>query len=377
MLLTFAAVFTGCDRHHDRDKAAVRYLYYGIANNDSTGGLYRIDISSGLKERKSALPVAYTTSVAENGVVLFQTAGEPFELKGKCTTGAIVPVPFPVPSDVRCQYVFAIPPRLTLSHPGHHACYPVTLKRTDPPSAQACLALYNCAVQQMTIINVDSCVRRILSTKQVQDVKVSGDCTLIDSEGDKLWFIAMVTENTIQGIDSLYYISEWNTGSIRIISSPFTSPIRLRGRNIPEGALYILNENDNSIFLFSVRDGSLEKTAMNGSQFLSPLQCSHQGDYLALWGNGGIELYDAAMRRISTVLTSADITRLGNGAVFKNSERLSISPDGIWIAFALPTSANSSLFHIFIVRRDGSELQRIADGVSCGVPVISDDVDPL
>ena len=375
-----ALAFPSCKTDHGPEGAKVRYVYYNSAANDSTAGVFRVNIDTDVRERIFSMPVAYTTAVAENGVVLFQTADASFELKGKCTTGAIVPVPFPVPDDVRFEYRFAIPPFLTLSAPGHHALYPITLTGANPPTSEACFALFNCSTQKMTIVNVDSAIRKILVTKQVQDVRVYGDRTLINRDGDRFWFVAAITSTGTQGLDSLYCIAEWNAGTIHIISKPSTALLRLRGYNHFAEELFVLNETDDRISMFSISDGVMGlTTTLSGAQLQSPLQCSTDGEHIAVWGADAIELFHTASNRLTPLVSRSDVTRLsaGGATVFKNSGRLSMSPDGEWITFALPRAENPELYNIFIVRRDGTWLQRVASNVSCSVPVISNDVDPL
>jgi hypothetical protein len=362
-----------------------RWVYYSVdsadADREHPQGLCRIAMSDGGVERIDARSVVAVSGVAANGILVFQQGtgtrsygGAAQMLFGRCENGSVIPVPFPVFPRVDSEYVYALPPAATVGYNGHHAIYPVHLKpaaSTASDRMQPRLVLFNCARGEMTMIDVLAGARSLHPGDSIVTAAMSGDNLILSDDGAKAWFTAGTS--MASGTWS-YRLYEWS-GTLREIGSPFDTPISIAGYDDSEG--YVIVLAGTRCVRIAVSDGGATELSLP-SVMLAPKQFSRGRGEFVILGTDGIELRDAGNPvSVKTVMTYRDLDAVFRRSYDPGQSQLVVSPDGEWLVFAADITPGADVLHlrdILVLRRDGSDLRRLATGVRAGDVSISDQI---
>ncbi len=385
LLLLFgsAGLFPACEDEPE-GSASGRFVYY--VSDDGTGktSFHRYEIAGGKTELQATDPVVWISDVAENGRVLYMTKnGGLLRLFGRCESGSVIPVPLPVAADPGEEYVFAEAPAV-ISHEGHHAAY-VAFRQpvgsTDSSEWKAELCVFDCGAWQMRQMPLDAFLRGIFTQQQA-------DFTLenivprwlgIGNEGDVVFLYL-----DLFGIDAgrhehrYFVLLSWYDGNLRLLRQseiiPDVSGIPLTIFD-PARAEVFVRHNDANVII-DCRSGTERAADPALNRYPGrPVTCAQSGEF---------PLRDDAhfltLRRLTDGWRTVVVEWITNlqvrypelrSMVWPHSadEWTSVSPDGEWIAFIATHELDDGLY---IIRRDGTGLHRIARGIFDVAPVVSD-----
>ena len=379
-----ACVIPSCRETLSPDPPFERWLYYCLDSSASgrsqAVGLYRIALSDDHREQLESHPVYAISSAAANGIILFQKGSDGLSyqgmqqvLFGKCENGSIIPVPFPVSSRPDSEYVYALPPSATLAYNGHHAVYPVLLKPVAsslPESKRPRLVLFNCAKGEMTIIDLLDYLKMKFQPDTVTAVVITGSNLIISDDGKKIFLTVELRRN---GNRSSYQLLEW-ADTLRTIGGTSSSGIDISGYDGSSGSLYVHIGGD----LFRVPTSTGEYLPALRGGFPSPFQFSRRRGEIAQVNGTTIGLFNAANANWSrNICTFEEIGARFARQYYAAHSKVRIAPDGEWISVAAArTDTIPILYDLIIMRRDGTEMHRVAEDIALKEFILSDAVPP-
>lgn len=386
--LLFAALFalflfSACDDDPE-GSASGRFVYFVQDDGSGTTAFHRHVIDSEKSETQTKDPVVWISDVAENGRVLYMTKhGGLLRLYGRCESGSVIPVPLPVAANPGEDYVFADAPA-ALSHEGHHAAY-VAFRQpagsSDSSEWKPELCVFDCGAWRMRQFALDAFLDTVFTPLQADFTweNIVPRWLGISGSGDAVFLYLDVF-----GVDAArherrhFVLLSWHDGNLRL----------LRQREIIPGVYGIptivfdaakaevfVRHNDQNVII-DCRSGA-EHTAdpaLNRYPY-RPVNCAQNGEFALRNDN-----YFLTLRRLSDGWRTVVVESINNlqvrypelrSLIRPHSEDAwcSVSPDGEWIAFVAAHELDDGLY---IIRRDGSQLRRIARGKFDVPPVVSD-----
>jgi hypothetical protein len=382
LAISAISLVQGCSDTSSPNAVFERWIYYA-SDSSSDGrqlpGLYRIACSDGNTLRIDPRPIVAISGIAANGVVLFARQSNQWDngsdnpvLFGRCENGSIIPVPFPVSSSVDSEYVSVLSPIAALAYDGHHAAYPAYLKPVAKDGFEvfkARLVLFNCASGNMRVIDIEEGIKRLYRPESIRQVWIANDWLILSQDGAKIWFTASIE---LDGGAQVRRLLEWSD-TLRMIGPPSESELSLVGYD------------DKNKILYTRRSGGLVHIPVSGNEFVTtgvtpahvtPAQFSRASGEFAHVGFNGIEIRNAADASLERTVCTIDALNTRFQRLYEPARsRVVMSPDGEWLAFAgdiTPGIGPENTCDILLMRRDGSELRRVAIGVRLSDIAISD-----
>jgi len=373
IVLLFLPLLQSCD-----DDVIValpsRYVYFV----DQAGTLQRYDITLKKTENMNMSDVTYVTTAAENGIVLFETAPvTQTRLWGYCEDGSIIPVPQPVTETPAEEYIYG-GAHATLSREGHHAAWAVYRRpagSTDTTEWTQELCRFDCGAWKMKQVDVSSFVRaQFEGSNFVPDIVIVRDIRISANGSDVVFAVDMtdIQAGTVRARQSL--LLRWRNDALEM----------LQGNR--DGFRLLFFDADCSRLYYMVGYRGYEydcdgKTVVTKSfttdrhELLRPgafsaareehLASFSDGVLLSLiaLGGGGQTPVIAGIRDLTAYYPEIIFGELQDWA--------SVSADGEWVSFAW---IGDSTEHLFVVRRDGTDLRRIAQGRFPVPAVVSNEI---
>ncbi|MBN1448205.1 MAG: hypothetical protein JXA28_09770 [Bacteroidetes bacterium] len=351
-----------------------RYVYFV----DAAGSAQRYDITLKKIEAVGIDQVEYVTSVAENGIVLFETVpGGIARLWGRCQDGSIIPVPMPVAANAGEEYVYGHA-RAALSASGHHAAW--TVYRRPNGSADSTewiqeICRFDCGAWNMEQIDVSSWLVSAFQGSGFGPDIVRVRDVLISNDGGRVVLSIEVTDVLGQFTRKFQYmLLVWENDSLRLLQGR-QQAMDLLAFDTQCRTLYFTSAG--SHFAVDCGEGALRSVAFptGRKELLSTHACSRAtGEFISTITDGEIlvltRIEDGSrsvvlpnIREITMAYPEINYGLLGPW--------FSISPDGEWIVFPWVVDADT---HLFVIHRDGKDLHRIAQGTFHVQPVVSDEI---
>ena len=364
--------------------ASGRFVYYVQDDGTGTTEYRRHVIDNDRSEPQSQDPVVWISDVASNGRVLHMTKhGSLLRLYGRCESGSVIPVPLPVAAQPGEEYVFAQAPAV-ISHEGHHAAY-IAFRQpvgsSDSSEWKPELCVFDCGAWQMRQFALDGFLGNLFTQQQADFAweNIVPRWLGISSNGDAVFLYLDVF-----GIDAArherrhFVLLSWHDGNLRllrqheIIPGAAALPVTIFD---PAKAEVFVRYNDENVII-DCRSGTERAAdpALNRYPY-QPVNCTQGGEFVTRTDG-----YFLTLRRISDGRRTVVVEGLNNLQVkypdlrsltspHSEAAWCAVSPDGEWIAFVASHELDDGLF---IIRRDGTELRRIARGKFDVPPVVSD-----
>jgi hypothetical protein len=351
-----------------------RYVYFV----DQAGTLQRYDITLKKIENMNMSNVTRVTPVAENGIVLFETAPvTQTRLWGYCEDGSTIPVPQPVTESPSEEYIYG-GAEATLSREGHHAAWAVYRRpagSTDSTEWTQELCRFDCGEWKMKQVDVTSYVRaQFEGSNFMPDIVIVRDL-LISADGSNVVFAVDMTDiqaGTVRAHQSL--LLRWRGDALEM----------LQGNR--EGFRLLFFDADCTRLYFGVGHRGSELDCGSGTvvtksfttdrrELLRPGAFSaDREEYLASFSDGVLLALVGLSGggQTSVIAGIRDLTAYYPEIIFGElQEWASVSTDGEWVAF---TWIGDATEYLFVVRRDGTDLRRIAQGRFPVPAVVSNEI---
>ena len=386
LLLLFALPLLSCDDDPEGTPMG-RFVYYVQGDGSGPGVFRRFDIESGRDTEQEPDGAVLLSDVAGNGRLLVMTSeGATLRLYGRCEGGSIVPVPLPVAENPADEYLLAQGPA-AISHDGHHAAYLVYRRPVGNPDTatwQAELCRFDCGAWTMNRLDVSAFLRERFATMGIDCVpdKVALRSLGVSTDGGLQWL-----DLDVFGLDAGRHerrhsaVLAADASGLRLLRTHEIIPGPAEERHWfaiavfePRSALlYLWLEGAGSVI--DCRNGSEQPSAGATSRYLTHTVASAGTGEIALWNSGAyLGLYRPAdVQSVSVIAAREDLqVKFPDLRFYTQHSRTkwcAVSPDGEWIAFIESRELDDCLF---VIRRDGSGLRRIAEGVFDIAPVVSD-----
>ncbi len=364
-------------------RTTARFVFYVNGEAGATKDYRRYVIEEEKDEAFDAESVTAFTEAASNGRVVYMSQqGGTFRLYGRCEGGQIIPVPMPVSPDPGEEYaLYACPP--ALSYEGHHAAFMVSRRPVGYPDTASWnqeLCIFDCAAWSLTQLPVSSKLKDYFTQQQIDCIPdvVKALRIGISATGDVVFMDLDVSGNDSQRRHHRYSVQmSAYKGSLRVlcmieIAYPMWFPSRVF--DVTTGDLY--RATDNVATVIDCRTGAERPSERFLSSWVSYSVASGRTGEVASCNDGSLlSLRRIADGRKTSVIQSINQLQVRYPEVRQmagiHSERqwCAVSPDGEWLVFIAPHELDDGLF---IVRRDGTELRRIARGIFDVPPVVSD-----
>ncbi|MFZ1728931.1 MAG: hypothetical protein WBQ23_03575 [Bacteroidota bacterium] len=372
-------------------QSAARVVYYLNGDAGSSTDFRRYVIDREMDEAVVSEPVVWISEAAANGKVLFETNhGSTVQLFGRCETGQIIPVPLPVSTDPGLEYIYSnrsqsyYPYRNTtaLAYEGHHAGFltwrrPVGSTDSTTWDLQACI--FDCGAWSMQEIAISEFLRSYFQSEgsgfrldvlQPQTLEISNDGSAI----------------------VLDLIVAQKEGGNPVVSRRVLLGGTLAGMHVIRAPLLPANEPSALQFdpaaarvYITTADKTIAYDCLGGSQVvsLSGVPPSNSGFEVLSAHSGEVVRYSSAQATIilyrlsdgSQHIVPFDMEKLQisfpevRWYMMRGEPWCSISPDGEWITFVAGHEKDNGLY---LIRRDGTGLRRIATGTFDVRPIVSD-----
>ncbi len=364
-------------------RTSARFVYYVNGEAGATGEYHRYVIEEDRDETFATQAVMAMTEVAVNGRVLYMTRQSGISLLyGRCESGQIVPVPMPVSSDPGEEYLlFDSAP--VLAYEGHHAAFLATRRpvgNSDSTTWKQVLCIFDCASWSMTQFPLNDALEAEFARRQITvlpEFFISARLG-ISGTGDVAYLHANVA-----GDDSMRRRHRYSVqlsvfeGNIRILNvTDFTNPGPAPASvfNVTTGDMYLIQQND--VTIIDCKTGSVRTgTSAQAFNAYRPVVSARSGEIAGPGAGKALALFRLYDGRLTTVMETVeqlqvrypDVRPYGN--LHSSAQWYTVSPDGEWIVFIAAHELDDGLF---IIRRDGTELRRIARGIFDVPPVVSD-----
>ncbi len=381
LLFVIAALITfGCDSSGPSSGSSKSYriVAYPVSTQDASGadeyGLYIYKTSTKKLERKVEQPVVYCSNIALNKTMVFEYENEAKKIWGLCEGQMLMQVPEPVFTD--SAFTYFMPPRIALSADGHNAAYFVycTGNSSSPDSGICKLILQSCTSDSgTTIVDFDSFVKAKMSSLEVNKVEPEGDI-IISFDGSNVWFeVKGMKDGDVMGRMILHY----KDSTIEQVSDQIlNNDVELLCTN--ENVDYFCLRNGDKIALMDSYDGSITNSSfLKSSDIATRNQISLKETKLIMWtgdtdSTKRIIMYANFNESLEydVIYLSAVEEKYGSG-LYEPTDKLAISPEGGYVTFVLKRKDNG-LNDLFICSQYGEGLEKIAENINPGYPVISD-----
>lgn len=353
-----------------------RYVYYTDAGHE----LQRYDVTLKKIERPGLSDVHAITSVAQNGIVLFETnPTAEARLWGLCEDGSVIPVPMPVAESVAEEYVYGAA-HASLSAEGHHAAWPVYRRPSGSSDSTAwvqVLCTFDCGAWEMVQVDVSTFLQSEFQNSGfspdivvLRDLRISGD-------GSRVVFSVAVSDLQEGGGRMMQHLlMVWENEEFRMLQGR-QSAIEFLSFTPDYNTLYFVSAGTYFAIDFAAGIVSGFDLRTDRKDILTPHSFSRgTGEYISSVVDGEIivltRLSDGSrtvvlpnIRELTIAYPEINYGTLGDWA--------SVSPDGQWVVFPWLADEES---HLFIISRDGIDIRRIATG-SFPVPAVVSSEIPL
>ncbi|MBL0175625.1 MAG: hypothetical protein IPP94_10235 [Ignavibacteria bacterium] len=405
IIAALALLGISCDDATTPPQPVERWVYYAVRSSDGTAtprtGLFRYGLNSRRYERLASMPIDLLSGVAANGVVVMHempgsSIFNPFTqtgLFGRCENGAIIPVPFPVHSDPRREYVYSIQRVFALAYNGHQAAYPVFDRpagagAATPPDTtwKPLIVLFNCVTGTHTMVDVDAYAHNMLapfnggrrSLVRIYTILLSRDARTAVFEIDVFPLgsgrggtqTVVWRDGAFTALDSLDEDDEDGAGHLEGWDE--TTGTVLLGREWPASV----------VTSRGVESGQARELPIHAQAIRTQRQFAVTRSLLVIAGDDGIELrspVDGSLVKnvISYNTLLPDSVRAYVASPRREAIFPTISPDGEWIACAVKLNDTWpdpwSRVRLYVFRADGSDVRFIAQDAFLGAAV-SDEI---
>jgi hypothetical protein len=376
LLLLFALPFLHACDDDVIDALPSRYVYFA----DGSGSLQRYDITLKKIENLQTTGVTHITPVAQNGIVLFETEpGADATLWGFCQDGSIIPVPMPVAASSAEEYSYGRA-AATLGADGHHAAWAVYRRpkgSVDTLLWTQELCRFDCQAWKMQQIDVTTFVRAQFVGGNFQPDIVDVRDMLISKDGQRVVASVELTDLKLDGSrehQSLLLL--WEGTQLSLLQG---TKEQMHILSFDRECVTLFYESAKRYYAYDCigRTVISKQFVTDRPEMLRPAAfAAATGEYVASFTGGEIlaliRLSDAG--KTSVLPSIRDLTAYFPEIIYGELRPwASVSPDGEWVAFCWKVDAAE---HLFVVRRNGEDLRRIAQG-SFRVPVSVSDEIPL
>ncbi len=375
-VIAVVTLFLSCGNDATSPSSLERWVYYPASTIHDADrkdcGLFRIGLYSGKREQITNAPVSQTTLIAKNGIIVMEfTDSIKQKLYGRCEDGRLIPVPLPEPDTTGWYYFFPTLGSMTLASEGHHLSYRVAydaLVGIPERIPYERLVYFDCNKWELTLVNPNILLSSLMPGFERYGVGVG--IAFGDQQAQSLLFVATgLTKYGQTYLPASEMIVEWRGGKI----IPHSSLLSVRYRQI------IGYDPTSKNLLISQSDGCKLRMLDNENEInlsVTPLGIAEDRSEFIAWNQDSLALF--RMSDGGSLHTIISLPSLKNMFGYSNitTGGASISHDGGWIVFMIRPIVKDPPFtyDMFVIRRDGSQLQRIASQVRCGNPVISNDM---
>lgn len=396
LLLLPLLLLLSCDDDPEGQSSA-RVVYYLNGEAESSMDFRRYVIDRQVDEPIASESVIWISEVAANGKVLFETKhGSTHQLWGRCETGQVLSVPMPVAADPAFEYIYggsfhqytsAFRSTTALAYDGHYAAFlswlrPIGSTDSTTWDLQACI--FDCGAWKMRTIGISDFLRSVFISEGKGfrlDGIVPSDLA-ISNNGEIIALELIATQKRADG-------------------DPFARRRMLLGGTVdtmhvlldstsPSTAVYLNLTFDGAtgtLYAFKLDGSGTGFDCRGGSRIIAPSQWRPASSAFSLSARSGefvcigyssptdfIKIVRISDGRVTPVAMTADqVAQIAPDVMtlisHLNNTGISISPDGEWLAFEGFAGAETALY---IIRRDGTDLRRIATGTNGVRPVVSD-----
>ena len=383
-IIVLLANLVSCGEPVTPNEAKGRVIYYPVSEADGNEpnqfGLYRYSYKFDSLGKIAINPVNHTTSVAANGIVLFEYSNAiTNKFWGRCVDGTLISVPFPSDTNEPTKkYEYLNQPRISLSYDGHHALYFVKqtpIGSSNPIEIEPKLIVFNCAEWKMTIVSIKDFVLNELQDLGINSVEPVGENILLNTDGSTAYFAVkgIKYESGIPNVKAVLLIEYANN----VLTTKYKQMDNLSNPL----QLYFLNTDnlttvkDNVVYSLFLNGILVPNTSLNSSNLFSPKQKATASNGIVIWNDSGIQYITLESPDYNNQVVTFDAIDSKSGPhKHTPNKRLTLSPDGRVVIFAIQ-KLNSDVYDLFIINRDGSNLTMIRDGIYLGIPVISDPIE--
>jgi len=348
--------------------AADRFLYY-IAGDES---LRRYSISSQSEVTLSNDKLWWITSVADNGIVLYATeSAGVMRLWGVCDDDVIIPVPMPVTESPAEEYILSATPA-SLSREGHHAAFIVYKKpgnSIDSTEWTAHLCVFDCGVWRMSMADISSFVSGAVTIPGFSADIVSVHSVFLSASGDATVMLLHISDAQPDG--------SFREASVLLVhdNAGFRVLDTIRGPEDARLNRFVLDTRTFTAYVDAGNSFAVDCRTGISTPFDYTIDAARPHHVLSATTS---EYVYAKQQRIALVrldngsesIVVEDVSAVLADHADLRSGRLAdaaVSPDGEWLAFLHETTDNA--FALYVLRRDGGELRRVAKGM-IGVPFV-------
>lgn len=359
-----------------------RSLYYVIESADGVDGLYRYDIDAGKHQLQTTENVVWLSQVANNGIVVYETAnGSARKLWGRCEGGEVLPVPMPVTGDPSEEFIYGRE-KAALSHEGHHLAFTARhrpLGATDSTLWKLYLCVFDCGVWKMAKTEIGS----VMEDYYADSASFAATHFIplwigISSDGSTVALEMVVLDRRVDGfqqhrrlmlggtLDRFHVLTDLSYDTpTGYLFDPVTAEILFS-----DGRIFDCRDGSerfgSDMGLPGARPGvsETEKTLTAGSREVA----------LSAGLYGATQLFRPLDGRVHEVPTLGDELRVQYPALRLSSSYVwrRLSPDGAWLAVSVTREEDQMLF---VIRRDGTDLRLVTTG-NFELPFVVSDVAP-
>jgi hypothetical protein len=354
------------------------FIYYPMSQNQGWrpehAGLFRSNfLSNEPVERLITSSIIHTSKVSKDGKIAFLTDVHSSDIWIRYKDGNTQMVPFPVQTDNGWQIGLDKTPGVELSTNGNLLVYFVTSHKIDgtaPDKASQSLVTIDLTTMTLTLHNLRQFYIESFSEKGFDNAQLYGKNILINEDGSKIWFVLKGMDFDNGTFSDLgYSIIQFENGQFKKYGKYSSTPIELSGIDFKSNKIFC---NVDNLLKYTISGGDFINSTFSIDEIYSFHQFELNKSIVVIGDSTGISLYDTKTESlIKTVITWDSLGKAYPLMTYKATEKISISPDGGLIVFALHPKNDIQSYTLYAIRKDGSGLKRIVPETPLGMPVVS------
>lgn len=373
-------IFNACQQTSTPTATYDRYIYFCISELDGATpeqyGFYRYSLLKDSLKRISDQSCSFISGMSQFGSILFEKDSE-LEFRHWLfkQDGSSISFPMIRTSEPGYEIVFHKPPCTALSYDGNYVAYFLRYQAIgciDLCLSQPILVRYNVSTAKIDTVWLQDSLKSFFHLTEAETFQPVNEEIIMSKDGSKIWFVVKGMKKVGNELETVgYQIINWDNGTLKSCTATdsLIQPMQIRGINYATMRLIVtLGE---TVYNFRTNNYEFNYNALKPENLSNTEQVAKELDRMVIWTPEGIEIaHPDGGGYVSKVLNFNTLIQGFGAYITTPTKRLSFSPDGKRIVFALPKTTGN-VCDIFVVDWDGKNLKRIMLNMPIGSIVIS------
>ena len=368
-LIILSILFSCGPTEQDESYDRVAFYFAGVEDNASENeyGLFRYYMGEDFEERVAVYPLKNTTCLSDNGKILFEYGeGVDTKLWKKCLFGPLMEIPLP-PADESGSYSYSDKACLPMSSDSYHLSYFAAYEHDNNGNKEYRLVCFHWCERDFCVPDLTTFLNEKFPEYSIDGFIPAGENLAMSFDGSSVYLTVIATS---YGNPATNVCLKYSNGDFKVLNESVSEIMEIAGYDQVNDNVIIISNGE--IYKISEISG-VDNLEIGTGLIENPAQFTRKKAQLVVFEDGTIRLYSADNGSlIKDVVSYDEINVMYPNYKNKADGKLSVSPSGDWIIFALERKDRSNRYGLFTIRTDGSKLRLLKEDIALDMPLISD-----